>query len=270
VLAILDRVAISIGAPGVDRANAGELLSILAMGDPGVTDGWISLDHRSIRVSVSVAILGSGDRRELLDAISKVCGELPTGFKAAVTGPSALQFHTEELLADAAAQSVSASSLLVTILVMGFLRSVRWGALAMIPNLVPMVVMFGTMGILGIALDAGAAVVAPIAIGVSVDDTIHFLHSYAGFRRAQTPPLAAVRLAAFRVGRAMVTTSGTLALGFLAMLASRFQSASNIGTLSAIAITAAFAAELLVLPALIAIFGNRLDATPLENQEVAS
>jgi predicted RND superfamily exporter protein len=248
--------------------NAGEVLTAIALGDSTVADGWVSLDHRTVRVSVSAHPLEKGERRLLVSAIETAVKDLPSDWRAVVTGPSVLQRTVEELLADAALQSVSASSLLVSVLVMVFLRSVRWGALAMIPNLVPMVILFGAMGILGMSLDAGAAVVAPIAIGIAVDDTIHFLHAYAAFRRAQRPSLDAVRHAAYRVGRAMVTTSGTLALGFLAMLASRFQSASNIGTLSAIAIASAFAAELLVLPALIATFRGKLDSKPLRTQEV--
>jgi predicted RND superfamily exporter protein len=265
---ILDRVAHTLGASSFDSVNAGEVLTAIALGDSTVADGWVSLDHRTVRVSVSAHPLEKGERRLLVSAIETAVKDLPSDWRAVVTGPSVLQRTVEELLADAALQSVSASSLLVSVLVMVFLRSVRWGALAMIPNLVPMVILFGAMGILGMSLDAGAAVVAPIAIGIAVDDTIHFLHAYAAFRRAQRPSLDAVRHAAYRVGRAMVTTSGTLALGFLAMLASRFQSASNIGTLSAIAIASAFAAELLVLPALIATFRGKLDSKPLRTQEV--
>jgi predicted RND superfamily exporter protein len=121
----------------------------------------------------------------------------------------------------------------------------------MVPNLVPMVVLFGIMGFWGIAIDGGAAVVAPIAIGIAVDDTIHFLHRYALERRGDIEPIEAARRSAYHVGRAMVTTSATLAAGFLAMLVSRFQSGANMGLLSAAAIVAAFAAELLILPALI-------------------
>jgi predicted RND superfamily exporter protein len=137
-----------------------------------------------------------------------------------------------------------------------FLGSLSWGALAMIPNLLPMIVLFGLMGLFGVALDAGTALVAPIALGIAVDDTIHFLHEFTAGRREGLAPLEASQRAGLRVGRAIVTTSATLAAGFLAMLVSRFQSMANIGLLSAACIAAAFVAELLVLPALISAFGS--------------
>jgi hypothetical protein len=113
------------------------------------------------------------------------------------------------------------------------------------------------MGFLGVALDAGSALVAPIAIGIAVDDTIHFLHAFKARRLLGHDSLDSARLAGRQVGRAIVTTSATLAAGFLAMLVSRFQSMANIGLLSAAAIAAAFAAELLVLPALISLASER-------------
>jgi predicted RND superfamily exporter protein len=256
ILTMLERVANVLGPIELDARNVGEVLTILALGDGSALDPWLSLDHRNVRISVSADQLGVQTREAFLARVRSRVAKLPADWHATVSGPSSLQQSIDVLVERAAIQSVSASSLLVTVLVMIFLRSVRWGALAMIPNLVPMVILFGLMGICGVALDAGAAVVAPIAIGIAVDDTIHFLHAYAGERRAGVVSVDAARHAAYQVGRAMVTTSGTLAIGFLAMLASRFQSAANIGLLSAGAIVAAFAAELLVLPALIATVGS--------------
>jgi predicted RND superfamily exporter protein len=189
----------------------------------------------------------------MLESVTAVIDKLPTGWESRITGPSVLQRSIDDVVRDSALQAFSGTSLIVAALVMLFLRSVRWGALAMIPNLLPMVVLFGLMGFFEIALDAGTALVAPIAIGIAVDDTIHFLHAFTSERRRGVSSIEATRRAGRLVGRAVVTTSGTLAAGFLAMLVSRFQSMANIGLLSAAAIVAAFVAELFVLPALIAL-----------------
>jgi predicted RND superfamily exporter protein len=266
VLTVLDRVADSLGLPSYSREGIGELITVVSLGDSAALDSWLSFDHKAVRVSVTAAQLGVDGRERLLSGIRSAIAEAPKEWAMLVTGPSALQQAIDRQVEAAAIQSVSASSLLVTLLVMLFLRSFRWGALAMIPNLVPMIILFGIMGIWGIALDGGSAVVAPIAIGVAVDDTIHFLHAYAKLRRGKLSSLASARGAALQVGRAMATTSGTLALGFLTMLASRFQSAANIGLLSAAAIVSAFVAELLVLPALLAQFRGSSDSVSQESK----
>jgi predicted RND superfamily exporter protein len=122
----------------------------------------------------------------------------------------------------------------------------------MIPNLVPLAILFGLMGIFGVPLEGGSVVVGPIAIGIAVDDTIHLLFSYTKSRRAGVEPIQAMRMATAHCGRAVATTSCALALGFLAMTVSKFQSVASIGALSAAAIFAAAITEVLLLPALIA------------------
>jgi predicted RND superfamily exporter protein len=94
-------------------------------------------------------------------------------------------------------------------------------------------------------------IVAPIAIGIATDDTIHFLTSYSRKRRAGIDRLSALRAAITSVGAAVITTSAALSLGFLSMVASPFASIANLGLLSALAIVAATLADLLVLPVLI-------------------
>src|SRR5512134_3548683 len=107
------------------------------------------------------------------------------------------------------------------------------------------------MGHWGVPMDFGSAIVAPVAIGIAADDTIHFLTAYARERRSGRDPEDALRRAIANVGEAVIATSVALALGFFSMLASPFPSISSLGLLSAIAIIAATLADLIVLPALI-------------------
>lgn len=251
-LTIIEAPARALGAERLSSDNAGEVLTLFSMSDASLLDQWISLDHRTLRFSLSTEALGVDARNRLLEYVGALTATLPRDWTVVLTGPSVLQRSIDRVVQDSALQAFSGTSLIVGALVMIFLGSVRWGVLAMIPNLLPMVVLFGLMGFVGVALDAGTALVAPIAVGIAVDDTIHFLHAFAGERRRGASSMEATRAAGRRVGRAIVTTSGTLAAGFLAMLVSRFQSMANIGLLSAAAILSAFAAELLVLPALIA------------------
>jgi predicted RND superfamily exporter protein len=146
---------------------------------------------------------------------------------------------------------VVAATVIVFALIAVYLRSVPLAFLAILPNAVALVLLFGVMGHVGAPLDYGAMVVAPIAVGIATDDTIHFLTSYSRKRGAGLERLPALRTAISSVGAAVITTSTALALGFLSMMASPFASIANLGLLSALAIVAATLADLLVLPALI-------------------
>jgi hypothetical protein len=254
---VLESAAHALGAESLDEQNAGEIVALVSLSDPTALDPWLSLDHRFVRISVSAESAGVESREKLLAGIDLLAQRLPPTWGVELTGASVLQRSIDRVVRDSALQALSGTTLVVSALVMLFLGSVKWGALAMIPNVLPIVVLFGLMGLSEIALDAGTALVAPIAIGIAVDDTIHFLHEFGAQRRQGLGPLEASRRAGVRVGRAIVTTSGTLSAGFLAMLVSRFQSMANIGLLSAAAIVAAFAAELFVLPALITLFAER-------------
>lgn len=253
VVTLARRTAEALGSGPLEESNLGEVLGILTLEGGASLDAWVSLDSRRVRLSLEAPALDVRARRALVDEISGALDSLPDGWDYALTGPTALHLAIDEAIERTALQSVSNSTVLVTLLVMIFLRSVVWGFLAMIPNIVPLVVLFGLMGLWGIPLEGGSAVVAPIAIGIAVDDTIHILHVYVRARRRGVASIAAVREATEHCGRAVVTTSTALALGFLAMTASEFQSVSNIGVLSAAAIAAAAVAELLLLPALIAV-----------------
>jgi predicted RND superfamily exporter protein len=124
----------------------------------------------------------------------------------------------------------------------------------MIPTLLPVVVTLGAMGWMGMGLDVGRAMIAAVLIGIAVDDSVHVLSQYKKRRVAGDDPGAAIRGAILHSGRAVVTTSLALSLGFLTLMASAWQTISSFGFFVALAILGALAAALFVLPALIFAF----------------
>ena len=140
------------------------------------------------------------------------------------------------------------------------LRSLRLAVAALIPTVLPIVVTLGTMGWIGMSLDVGRAMIAVVLLGIGVDDSIHILSHYQIQRRAGEGPRAAIRAALLHTGRAVVTTSLALSLGFLTLMGSAWQSIASFGFFVAIAILAALAAALFVLPALIIVFAAQGDS----------
>ncbi len=156
---------------------------------------------------------------------------------------------------------------LAFVLVALFLRSFRLSLAAVVPTLLPIVATLGTLGWCGMSLDIGRAMVAAIVIGVGIDDSIHLLTQYQLRRDQGADPRTAVRGAVLHVGRAVVTTSLALSLGFLSLTLSAWNSISSFGFAVAIAILGALVAVLFVLPAIIFAFQTTSGLACPERQE---
>lgn len=141
---------------------------------------------------------------------------------------------------------------LISIILIVALRSLKFGLISLIPNLVPTAMAFGLWGLLVGQVGLGLSVVAGLTIGIVVDDTIHYLSKYLQARREQklTPPQA-VHYAFHSVGWALWITSVVLIIGFLILSQSHFYINSTMGMMVAVTIALALIADFLFLPPLL-------------------
>jgi predicted RND superfamily exporter protein len=113
------------------------------------------------------------------------------------------------------------------------------------------------MALAGIPLDAATVMVASIALGIAVDDTVHFLSGYRRRRVEGLSPAAAVRGTTAEVGSAMVVTALVASLGFFSLARSAFVPIRFFGLLAGMTMLVAVLSDLLVVPALlVARFGR--------------
>jgi hypothetical protein len=152
------------------------------------------------------------------------------------------------------------SSLLATFIALGLIaiilaiafRSVKFGALSLLPNLAPGLMAFGIWGMTVGRIDVGNAIVTTMALGIIVDDSVHFLSKYLRARReGEMSSEEAVRYAFSTVGAALVVTSFILVAGFLMLALSPFGLNAGMGLLTAIVLLVALGADLLFLPPLL-------------------
>ncbi|MEX2015573.1 MAG: MMPL family transporter, partial [Candidatus Hydrogenedentales bacterium] len=154
--------------------------------------------------------------------------------------------------------STPAAIILICLVMMVIFRSVRYGLLSLVPNLAPIVMAFGAWGLLVGTVDFGMASVGSQAIGIVVDDTIHFMTKYLRARREHGYSAEDAVRYAFRVaGRAIWVTSFVLVMGFVVLTFSVFEFNAHMGMLAAITITFALLADLFLLPALLLRFDKR-------------
>jgi predicted RND superfamily exporter protein len=241
---------------GTTAANA-ELLELVALADGSILNSWVSLDRSRLRISAEATQQSSSGRARILDSVERsVLPELPAGWSVLLSGLVAIDRGWVHDVQGTQVRSFPTALVLALVMVAFFLRSLRLALAAMVPTLLPVVVTLGMMGWVGMSLDVGRAMIAAVLIGIAVDDSIHLLHEYKQRRAAGDGPRDAIRGAVVHVGRAVVTTSLALSLGFLTLMASAWQTIASFGFFVSLAILGALAASLFVLPAIIFAFGR--------------
>jgi predicted RND superfamily exporter protein len=116
---------------------------------------------------------------------------------------------------------------------------------------VPILVFFGTLGLGAAPLSLPTSLIANAALGITIDDTAHYLVRYRAERRAGLGPEAAILRCTRAVGRPVALASAMLVLGFASVAASEFATLRQFGVLSAYTLLVCCVADLLLLPAIL-------------------
>ena len=168
------------------------------------------------------------------------------------TGLVPIVYKAQRTLLENLIESTVGAFLMIAAVMTILLRNVRAGLLSMLPNVFPVVIIFGTMGWLNIAVDIGSMMTASVAMGVAVDDTIHFL---TWFRRGMERGLTrhqAIANAYEHVATAMTQTTAIGGLGLSIFALSTFTPTQRFGTMMLALLAMALIGDLIFLPALLA------------------
>ncbi len=213
-------------------------------------------DYSRGRISVRVLNAGSMEYVDFMDQVNGLLEQTFSPLKSRypamnveITGNLGMMMKSVNYISKSQVQSFSIAVGVVTLLLLVVFGSIRVGLLAMVPNALPIAVTFGVMGFFNISLDVDTLIIAPLIIGISVDDTIHFLTHYRAEILQHADIKAAIRKALKEAGQAISFTSLVLIAGFLFLVVSSHQGLAHFGLLSAVAIGTALVADLILLPA---------------------
>lgn len=170
-----------------------------------------------------------------------------------VTGIVALLGRTLHAAMLSMSQSYVIATVAIGAMLMLLLGSVRMGAIAMIPNLFPIILILGLMGALGWPLDLFTMLIGAIALGLAVDDTVHFMHNFGRYHQESHNVHEAVEHTLLTTGRALLVTSIVLSFGFFVFMFSSMSNLFNFGLLTGVAIFLALVSDFLLAPALMAL-----------------
>ena len=176
--------------------------------------------------------------------------ELSRDIRWDVTGFGIVLSASSHLITSGQVKSLSLTVVLVFGIMFLLFLSSKVGLIAIVPNLFPIVINFGIMGWFGIELSMVTSLIASIAIGLAVDDTIHYLVRYNIEFKKNLDDKGALADTLRHVGRPIVFTSLTISLGFSVLAFSSFNPTAVFGVMMVITMLSALVGDLILLPSL--------------------
>ena len=168
-----------------------------------------------------------------------------------VTGLGMTIAVSSHLLTDGQIKSLSITMVLVFGIMFALFLSFKVGLIAVIPNIFPIIVNFGIMGWFGIELSMVTSLIASVAIGLAVDDTIHYLVRYNREFKTDLDEKRAIKDTLTHVGKPITFTTITICVGFSVLLFSGFKPTAIFGVMMVITSLSALVGDLILLPSLI-------------------
>ena len=204
-------------------------------------------------ILVRTSLSRSSDIADLVEQIeSFAAGHFPPELTVHPTGNLILLTRTTGNIVSGQIQSLALSAGVIFVLMAAMFLSARVGLIAMVPNVFPLFVFFGLMGVSGVELNFGTNIIASIALGVAVDDTIHIMTRLSSTIRTTADQEQALLETLSTVGKPALYASVVLFLGFLTLSFSSFVPIREFGFLSAITILVGLIVEIALLPAMLA------------------
>lgn len=207
------------------------------------------------RISAQASVMSDADYGELMSDLNTRASQVltpVTGATHVVTGMVPLFFRTQQAVLESLIRSFGLAFGLIAIVMMALLRSLSGGLIAMVPNLLPVGLVFGLISWCGQRVDIGTMITASVALGVAVDGTLHLLTWFRRGLDAGLNRLQATSMALGHCGPAMWQTSMAVGLCLLALMPAELLLISRFGWLMAALIGAALLADVVLLPALLA------------------
>ncbi|MCA9319688.1 MAG: MMPL family transporter, partial [Planctomycetes bacterium] len=210
-------------------------------------------DQSEARIIFQTMDLSTRDYLALRDQLDVFARRLPAAVSVEATGYTLFAHESTRLVVTTMVQSLIISLAAIAVFLAFVFRSWSLGLVCLLPNLLPILILLGVNGWLGIPLRIGIVMIYSLGLGLAVDDTIHLVTAFLHERRsgAHANDADAMLAALATTGRALVLTSSILVIGGLCYLGSDLQSLFDFGVLLTVVVIAALAADLWVLPALL-------------------
>ncbi len=236
--------------PGAFPPTQGEVDDLLFLAGGDEVERFVDQRYQSTLVQVRTSAVSTNDLADLIDRIEERLSELPAHLRGQVTGSSVLLARTLDDIVRGQLLSLAGAMVVIYVIFIILFGSTRVGALALLPNILPIVCFFGILGASGITLNLATSLVAAVVLGIAVDDSIHFLSRFNAEARRAASENEGIERALTSVIRPVTFTTAALCCGFLTLTLGELRSQVEFGGLAAATLLIAWFIDLVFTPAL--------------------
>lgn len=231
--------------------------------DLTVIRSFVDTNAQVVRISLKVADLGTQEMDKFLngrlqDKIKEIFGD--TNYKVNVTGGSLLFLKGNKYLLNDLTESMIYAFVLISLMMAFMFTDVKMIIISIIPNLIPLILTAGVMGLFDIRMKISTAIIFSISFGITIDSTIHYLSKFKQeIEHPENSVLDAVLKSIKEAGISMIYTSFVLIFGFSIFIFSDFGGTVALGLLTCLTLVFALFTNMVLLPALLVTFAKKSD-----------
>jgi len=215
----------------------------------------IDVDERYLRLTASVDVVDTSLDLKMIKWAEDWWKNTP--YTATVNGQTAMFAYMQHDVTNTLIQSIALAIVVVSVMMFFIFRNIKMIPFFITPNVLPIVLVIGIMGWLGINIDIGVAISGAIIIGVAVDDTIHFLVKYKEARVKGYNFRDSLAYIIQYAGLAIIFTTVILSTAFMIFAFSQFNPNVNFGIITAIALVIAVIVDLFMLPSMLSLYDGK-------------
>jgi len=219
-----------------------------------ILNSFIDSTMQHTRISTQMANIGTYEIQRIKDDLRPRIDSIfpPEKFDVQITGTSVVFLKGSQYLVKNLFTSLLLALVIITILMALLFTSIRMIIISLIPNIIPLIMTAAMMGYFGIPIKPSTVLIFSIALGISVDNAIHFLSRYRLQLKLNNWRIKESVYAALKeTGFSMIYSSVVLFFGFIIFVLSSFGGTESLGYLIAFTLVVALLSNLFVLPSLI-------------------
>ena len=238
------------------KKEAADYVKMAALYGDSYVNSLYTKEHTAARISVRMKQVGSNRYQAVITSIKEYIHRHldTTALSWHITGIVPLLINVQDNILRSEIQSFSLAFLLTFISTAVVLKSFKIGLISVIPNLLPGTITLGLMGLTGLKLDAATIMIASIALGISVDNTIHIFYRFKKKLSVDGNHAEAVCRTLQGAGKTALFTSLAAAFGFMVFSFSSFKPIQYFGLLTSVTIVNAMVSDLFISPGCLMLF----------------
>lgn len=233
-----------------EDATIAQYALLLEINDAPLLERLVNFNYSKLRVTAFTEDAGSKRINEMRDSISVYLSKNFPDEEITLTGTTILSADLTNKIVYSLAWSILIAILAISAIMALLFRNLYMVIISLVPNLIPLLVIAGIMGFFNVDIKPSTAVIFTIALGIAVDDSIHYLARFRIEHMRSGALFASLTTTTVQTGRAIIVTSLILVAGFGTLITSAFTSTAMMGILVCSTIMAALIADLFILPSL--------------------